>query len=125
MLKKLFGLLAGAKAGLATPAVAARAASPSASASATRTPEDILLRSIAERAKIDPMIGAKLGGKEIFERLVRGMKTDRGVHTESLLCALGALAGYACQASLRANALAKGLPETAWRPRRRSIRASR
>ncbi len=114
MLKKLFGLLAGAKAGLATPAVAAQAASPSASGSAALTPEDILMRAIAERTKTDPLIGAKLGGKEIFERLVRGMKTDRGVHAESLLCALGALAGYACQASLRANALAKGLPETAY-----------
>lgn len=32
----------------------------------------------------------------------------------SALCALGALAGYACQASLRARCRAAGLPETAW-----------
>jgi len=41
------------------------------------------------------------------------MKNPKGVHIESLLCALGALAGYACQATLRAQALAKGLSETA------------
>ncbi|OOG47647.1 hypothetical protein B0B52_00965 [Polaromonas sp. A23] len=41
------------------------------------------------------------------------MKSEKGVHIESLLCALGALAGYACQANLRAQAQLKGLPETA------------
>jgi hypothetical protein len=40
------------------------------------------------------------------------MKTDRGVHIESLLCALGALAGYSCQAAVRAKAVAQGLTET-------------
>jgi hypothetical protein len=114
MLKKLFGLLAGAKTGLTMSAVAAQPASPASAASAALMPDDIFMRAIAERAKTDPLVGAKLGGKEIFERLVRGMKTDRGVHAESLLCALGALAGYACQASLRANALTKGLPETTY-----------
>lgn len=70
-----------------------------------------LLHAIEERRKADPLIGAKLGGKEIFQRLLNGMKGDRGVHIESLLCALGALAGYSCQASIRAQAVAKGLPE--------------
>jgi hypothetical protein len=35
------------------------------------------------------------------------------VHYESLLCMLGSLAGYSCQANLRAQALEKGLAETA------------
>ncbi len=73
-----------------------------------------LIRAIRERSKVDPRVGAKLGGKEVFQRLIRGMKDEKGVHVESLLCALGALAGYSCQASLRAQAAAKGLPETAW-----------
>lgn len=34
-------------------------------------------------------------------------------HVESLLCALGALAGYACQANLRAQAIAKGVDPNA------------
>lgn len=71
------------------------------------------MRAIEEKRKTDPFIGAKLGGKEIFKRLLHGMKNERGVHVESLLCALGALAGYSCQANLRAQALLKGLPETA------------
>lgn len=74
---------------------------------------EALMRAIEEKRKTDPFIGAKLGGKEVFQRLLRGMKDERGVHIESLLCALGALAGYSCQANLRAQAVAKGLPETA------------
>jgi len=65
------------------------------------TPEEIFFRTINERRKEDPLIGAKIGAKEILNGLVARMKDDRGVHTESLLCALGALAGYSCQASLR------------------------
>lgn len=72
-----------------------------------------LMHAIQERSRDDPLIGAKLGSKEVLQRLVDSMKNERGVHIESLLCALGALAGYACQASLRGQALAKGLPETA------------
>ena len=71
------------------------------------------MNAIRERSKQDPLIGAKVGSKEVFQRLLDGMKDAKGVHIESLLCALGALAGYACQASLRAQSLAKGVPETA------------
>lgn len=73
---------------------------------------DSLFNAIAEKRKTDPLIGAKLGGKEVFERLLAGMKNERGVHIESMLCALGALAGYSCQANLRAQAVAKGMDET-------------
>lgn len=72
-----------------------------------------LINAIRERSKEDPLIGAKLGAKEVFQRLLDGMKDSKGVHVESFLTALGALAGYACQANLRAQALAKDLPETA------------
>ncbi|WP_155920625.1 hypothetical protein [Methylobacter luteus] len=74
---------------------------------------EALIHAIRERSQEDPLIGAKLGAKEVFQLLLNGMKSEKGVHIESLLCALGALAGYSCQASLRAQALAKGLPETA------------
>lgn len=75
--------------------------------------DEALLRAIEERRRADPLIGAKLGGKHVSQRLLIALKGERGVHIESLLCALGALAGYACQASLRAQTAAKGLPETA------------
>ena len=74
--------------------------------------QDALMRAIEEKRKTDPLIGAKLGGKEISQRLIAGMKNDKGVHVESLLSALGALAGYSCQSSLRELAVAKGDDET-------------
>lgn len=61
----------------------------------------------------DPLIGAKVGGKELAQRMMAEMKTERGVHIESILGALGSLAGYSCQASVRARALSQGLDETA------------
>lgn len=72
-----------------------------------------LMNAIKEKRKTDPLIGAKLGSKEVNQRLLDAMKNETGVHVESLLCALGALAGYSCQANLRAQALEKGVPETA------------
>lgn len=40
------------------------------------------------------------------------MNSERSVHIESMLCALGALAGHACQASIRVRNVARGVPET-------------
>ena len=79
---------------------------------ATNGLEKALLRQIEELSKTDPLIGAKIGGKEIFQRLLTGMKGERGVHIDSLLVALGALAGYACQAGLRAQAVGQGIAES-------------
>jgi hypothetical protein len=71
------------------------------------------IQALRERSKEDPLIDAKLGGKEIVQRLLAAMSGSNGVHFQSLLTALGALAGYACQANLRAQALEQGKPETA------------
>ncbi|MEJ6003253.1 hypothetical protein [Paucibacter soli] len=101
MLKRLFSFLGGAA-----------AATSSQSAAPTDQAEQALFRQIAERSKTDPLIGAKIGAKDVTQRLLNAMKTDRGVHVESLLCALGSLAGYSCQAALRALAAARGAPET-------------
>lgn len=59
----------------------------------------------------DPLAVARVAGQEVFHRLFAAMKNDRGVHVESMLCVLGALAGYACQAEVRAIARAKGLAD--------------
>ncbi len=99
MLKRLFAFLGGSSGVIAK-------AEPGASPA-----EQALLRQIAERSKTDPLIGAKIGSKEVTQRLLTAMKTERGVHIESLLCALGAVAGYSCQAAVRALAVARGLPE--------------
>jgi hypothetical protein len=56
---------------------------------------------IHEQRKSDPLIGSKLAGRALAQLLMSGLKDQRGVHIETLLCALGSLAGYSCQASVR------------------------
>ncbi len=72
----------------------------------------IFMEHLESQRESDPLIGAKIGGKELLERLLAGMQTEKGVHAESLLCALGSLAGYSCQAAVRAEWVdEKGQPE--------------
>jgi len=60
----------------------------------------------------DPLFGVKKGGKEIASKLFAAMSADNGIHLESLLSALGALAGYACQISVRETfVVQQGRPE--------------
>ena len=102
MLKKLLGRLTG---------------SASSSTPTDKAPdpwEAALLRQIEAQSKDDPLIGAKVGAKVIGEHMLATMTTKHGVHIESLLCALGSLAGYSCQASVRAQARAQGLDEAAY-----------
>ncbi|WMW80439.1 hypothetical protein RF679_17610 [Undibacterium cyanobacteriorum] len=49
----------------------------------------------------DPLFGIKKGGKDVANKLFAAMSSDKGIHLESLLCALGSIAGYACQVSVR------------------------
>lgn len=73
---------------------------------------EVFLKTINERRKEDPLIGAKIGSKEVFNHLINFMKDSKGVHIESLMCILGSLAGYSCQASLRKELIEmKGLDE--------------
>ena len=67
----------------------------------------------AAKAPTDPLATANIGGREVFHRLYAAMRNEQGVHVESMLCVLGALAGYACQAEVRAIARAKNLPDDA------------
>ncbi|OAI15713.1 hypothetical protein A1507_12860 [Methylomonas koyamae] len=82
-------------------------------AKATPPAVESLVAAIRERSKEDPLAGAKIAAQEVYHRLTSAMQNDKGVHAESLLCALGALAGYACQASVRQRNLALGLAEDA------------
>ena len=75
--------------------------------------ESELLKRVKEMSGDDPLIGAKIGGKELAQRMMAAMSTERGVHLESILGALGSLAGYSCQASVRARARSQGLEDTA------------
>ena len=75
--------------------------------------EAAVLRQIEAQRATDALIGAKIGSRQVLERMLAAMTGARGVHIESLLCALGSLAGYACQASVRAIAVSSGLAATA------------
>lgn len=72
---------------------------------------EALLHAIKKQSKEDPLIGAKIGAKEVYQRIFDALKDSKGVNIETLLCILGSLAGYSCQESVRAQALAKGIPE--------------
>jgi hypothetical protein len=101
MFKKLLGRLTGS-------------APPSAATTAASEPwEAELLQRIEEMSGEDPLIGAKVGGKQLAQIMLATMKNEQGVHVESILGALGSLAGYSCQMSVRAQARAQGLDETA------------
>jgi hypothetical protein len=64
------------------------------------------------RGSEDPLLKAKMGANDVFQRLLIAMKDQKGVHVESLLCVLGTLAGYSCQASIRKELIEeKGLSE--------------
>ena len=69
------------------------------------TPEQRAARQaeIERQKKNDPLIGPKMGAKQINNSLIRGLRNPKGVHIESYLTALGALAGYSCQMSVRAG----------------------
>ena len=65
-----------------------------------------LIEIIAERRGSDPLICEKIAADEIVRTTTSAMasKDPRGVHAETLIAALSALAGYACLVSARATA---------------------
>jgi hypothetical protein len=58
-----------------------------------------------ERAN-NPMAPLKIGAQELNEMLTAGMKTEHGVHVESLLAATASLAGFCCVDSSLKQAIA-------------------
>lgn len=51
-------------------------------------------RAISEQRKIDPLIAVKIGSREVAAWPMNGFRSERGVHVESYLACIGALAGY-------------------------------
>lgn len=58
----------------------------------------------------DDIARARVASGIALTTVMQALKDDRGIHLESLFCALGAVAGCACQAGVRAEALAAGQP---------------
>jgi hypothetical protein len=72
----------------------------------------IFMGVLAREREKDPLVGARVGARELVQRLFESLKDKRGVHGETLLAALGSLAGYACQVSVRTIHMEEhGLPE--------------
>ena len=63
---------------------------------------------VAQESTNDPLIGAKLGSEEALELVLHALKTERGVHAETLMATTGALAGTSVQACLWEEARVSG-----------------
>ena len=62
-----------------------------------------------DRTMADPLMPAKIAAREVTRRLQKELDAGtRAVHVESLICALGALAGYACQVAVSSRPAARG-----------------
>lgn len=62
-----------------------------------------------ENARInDPMAPLRIGAEELVQRLLVSMKSERGVHIESVLGIVGSLAGFCCIDSTFRQAAALG-----------------
>lgn len=73
------------------------------------TPQEAaLLRAINEKRKEDPLIGAKIGAKEITQRLIEALKNERGVSVETLLASIGSLGGFACHMAIKDGIIKPG-----------------
>jgi hypothetical protein len=61
-----------------------------------------------DRTMADPLMPAKIAAREVTRRLQKELEAaSGGVHVESLICALGALAGYACQVAVSSRPAAR------------------
>lgn len=68
-----------------------------------------LMDAAIEKARVtNPVAHLQIGAEELVQRLLSGMKSERGVHVESLLAVLGSLAGYSCVDSVLQQATALG-----------------
>lgn len=76
-----------------------------------RAVRESLHRQAIERARLDPMQNAKAGSRELAGLVAEQLQVRGDNRPASLLCALGALAGFACQVSARNNAFAHGMPQ--------------
>lgn len=77
----------------------------------------VLAYQVELRRKEDIYAGAKLAGREIYANLLEMLKTEKGVHIESLLAVIGAVGGYECMngimTALKATLTAGGYPLSA------------
>lgn len=71
--------------------------------------EAAIIRGVLKAESEQPLSAAAFAAKEISRHVLAALKNERGVHAESAFGVLGALAGYACQAAVRAQHDASGI----------------
>jgi hypothetical protein len=59
-----------------------------------------LLNAIEAQKAEDPLVGVKIGARDIYSRLLNALQDDKGVHAETLLAVIGSLAGFSCIAAV-------------------------
>ncbi len=73
----------------------------------------ILAYQVELRRNEDIHAGSKLAGREIYANLLEMLKTEKGVHIESLLAVIGTMGGYECMKGIMTAldaVLANGYP---------------
>jgi hypothetical protein len=71
---------------------------------ATYVPQDVQARieqNLHQQIAQDPMVGSKLAGREVLQRMLAALRTEHGVQVEAVATALGALCGRACHLAAR------------------------
>jgi hypothetical protein len=67
-----------------------------------------MMDAIVKQKENDPLASIKIGSKELASQLLREINKDKKVHVESLLAALGSLAGYSCHEACRTEFIVSG-----------------
>lgn len=70
--------------------------------------EAAIISGILKAEEERPLSAAAFAAKEVSHHVLAVLKNERGVHAETAFAVLGALAGYACQAAVRAQHAATG-----------------
>lgn len=83
--------------------MAPAAVRPPAADEALSPAEQAMKDTLAEKRAEDPLVGVRVGSREVLAWLLKAQTAERGVHMESALAAIGSLAGFACPASIAAN----------------------
>jgi hypothetical protein len=68
----------------------------------------LLDAAIEDARAANPVVHLRIGAEELVQRLLVAMKSEKGVHVESLLGVLGSLAGFCCVDSTLKQAAALG-----------------
>jgi hypothetical protein len=65
-----------------------------------------VMQVIEEQKKKDPLAAMKIGAQEVIEQVMLALKTEHGLHVETLFTVIAAMAGFSCQMAAREKIVA-------------------